>query len=214
MSTRILAETVGEAGGAGIRSTPFSFAPVQPVAFFGAGAEIYAQGERAGTLYQIEFGSVRIHRLLADGRRQISAFHFAGDIFGLESGLVHDFFAEAIGATGLRVLRSSPRANLSHELLPLALQGLARAQAHLLVLGRQNAVERVAAFLLDLAQRQGGLSQVELPMSRADIGDYLGLTIETVSRVFTKLKAIGVIRLQSLRSVQIVKRGALEALSE
>jgi CRP/FNR family nitrogen fixation transcriptional regulator len=94
----------------------------------------------------------------------------------------------------------------------MALKGLVRAQEHLLVLGRQNALERVAAFLADMAERQGGLRQVELPMSRNDIADYLGLTIETVSRVFTRLKHDGVIRLPSLRSVEIVKRQALHDL--
>ncbi|TIT60209.1 MAG: transcriptional regulator, partial [Mesorhizobium sp.] len=88
------------------------------------------------------------------------------------------------------------------------------AQEHLLVLGRQNAIERIAAFLVDLAERQGGLRQVELPMSRVDIGDYLGLTIETVSRVFTKLKERGVIRLLSLRCIEIVRQDALRDMSE
>ena len=88
------------------------------------------------------------------------------------------------------------------------------AQEHLLVLGRQNAIERVAAFLVDMAERQGGLQQVDLPMSRVDIGDYLGLTIETVSRVFTRLKDKGVIRLLNLRSIEIVKQDALQYMSE
>ncbi|RVD53765.1 transcriptional regulator, partial [Mesorhizobium sp. M8A.F.Ca.ET.023.02.2.1] len=96
--------------------------------------------------------------------------------------------------------------------LPLALKGLTRAQEHLLVLGRQNAIERVAAFLVDMMERQGGLRQVELPMSRMDIGDYLGLTIETVSRVFTRLKDKGVIRLLNLRSVEILKQDVLQTM--
>ncbi|RUW43830.1 transcriptional regulator, partial [Mesorhizobium sp. M1A.F.Ca.ET.072.01.1.1] len=83
-----------------------------------------------------------------------------------------------------------------------------------LVLGRQNAIERVAAFLVDMAERQGGLRQGDLPMSRADIGDYLGLTIETVSRVFTRLQDKGVIRLLNLRSIEIVKQDALQYMSE
>ncbi|WP_457300465.1 helix-turn-helix domain-containing protein, partial [Phyllobacterium sp. P5_D12] len=91
---------------------------------------------------------------------------------------------------------------------------LTRAQEHLLVLGRQTAAERVAAFLLDLAERQGGLERVELPMSRMDIGDYLGLTIETVSRVFSKLKDKGIIALPTLRSAEIKKWNALQAMSE
>lgn len=186
----------------------------QPVSFLPAGTEIYAQGEKAGPLYQVEFGAVRVYRLLADGRRQISAFHMAGETFGFEADATHHFFAEAINATGIRVFRIASTADMSRQLLPLALKGLIRAQEHLLVLGRQNAIERVAAFLVDMAERQGGLRQLELPMSRMDIGDYLGLTIETVSRIFTRLKDKGVIRLLSLRSIEIVRHDALHAMSE
>jgi CRP/FNR family transcriptional regulator, nitrogen fixation regulation protein len=185
-----------------------------PVSYFPAGAEIYAQGEKASGLYQIEFGAVRIYRLLADGRRQISAFHLVGEVFGFEADGTHHFFAEAVAATGVRVLRLPADADLSRELLPLALRGLVRAQEHLLLLGRQNAAERVAAFLLDMAERQGGLNEFDLPMSRQDIGDYLGLTIETVSRVFSKFKEKGIIRLPSLRCVEIVKWGVLREMSE
>ncbi|ESW84884.1 helix-turn-helix domain-containing protein [Mesorhizobium sp. M1060] len=192
----------------------FERAPLQPLSFYSAGAEIYAQGEKAGAFYQVEFGAVRVYRLLADGRRQISAFHLAGETFGFEADTTHHFFAEAINSTGVRVFRLTAGADMSHQLLPLALQGLTRAQEHLLVLGRQSAIERVAAFLVDMAERQGGLRQVELPMSRMDIGDYLGLTIETVSRIFTRLKEKGVIRLASLRCVEIVRHDALQNMSE
>lgn len=193
-----------------------SFAPAksQPCNFFPAGAEIYGQGEKAGCLYQVEFGAVRVYRLLADGRRQISAFHLVGEIFGFEADDTHHFFAEAICATGIRSFRLSTRTDISSELLPLALRSLVRAQEHLLVLGRQNATERVAAFLIDMAERQGGLNQVELPMSRLDIGDYLGVTIETVSRIFSRLRGANVIKLLSLRSIEIKKWDALCALSE
>lgn len=195
-------------------SEAFEPALRQPVSFFPAGAEIYAQGEKAGAVYQVEFGAVRIYRLLADGRRQISAFHLAGETFGFEAATTHRFFAEAINATGIRVSRFVAGTDISRQLLPLALKGLTRAQEHLLVLGRQNAIERVAAFLVDMAERQGGLQPVELPMSRMDIGDYLGLTIETVSRVFTRLKDKGVIRLVNLRSVEIVKQDVLQHMGE
>jgi CRP/FNR family nitrogen fixation transcriptional regulator len=192
----------------------FPAAAAQPVAFHAAGSEIYGQGERAGTLYQIEFGAVRVYRLLADGRRQISAFHLPGEVFGFEADGTHHFFAEAICATGVRSVRLSSTTDFSQELLPLALQGLVRAQEHLLVLGRQNAAERIAAFLLDMAERQGGLEQFELPMSRTDIGDYLGLTIETVSRAFSKMRAKGIIRLLSLRTVEILKQELLQDMCE
>lgn len=188
---------------------PFTGTAGQPVTCYRAGAEIYAQGQPATHLYQVRFGCVRIHRLLADGRRQISAFHLSGDVFGFETDRTHRFFAEAVGATGVAALRFSSGSEAAGEVLPLALEALVRAQEHLLVLGRQNAGERVAAFLLDMAERQGGLEYFELPMSRLDIADYLGLTIETVSRIFSRLKEKGVIRLPSLRSVEIVNSQAL-----
>jgi len=192
----------------------FPSAQVQPISLYGGDSEIYGQGEQAGALYQIEFGAVRLYRLLADGRRQISAFHLAGEVFGFESGDTHHFFAEAICATGLRVIRPAHSADLSRQLLPLALKGLVRAQEHLLVLGRQSALERVAAFMLDMAERQGGLETFDLPMSRTDIGDYLGLTIETVSRIISQLRARGIIRLKTLRTVELLKPNALRDISE
>lgn len=186
---------------------------LQPV-FIPAGAGIYAQGEKSDRLYQVEFGAVRVYRLFADGRRQISAFHLCGEVFGFEAHSTHHFFAEAICATGIRMLHTSPHRNgLADELLPVALQGLARAQEHLLLLGRQNAAERVAAFLIEMSERQGGLDTVELPMSRTDIADYLGLTIETVSRVLSRLRQKGIISLPTLRSIEIVKRSALRDMA-
>ncbi len=191
----------------GVRSEALSFYP--------ADTEIYAQGEKSGNLYKIEFGAVRVYRLLADGRRQISAFHLAGDIFGFEADPFHHFFAEAINATGIRIVRvSSSNRTFADDLLPIALQGLVRAQEHLLVLGRQNAAERVAVFLTDMSERCGGLRQFDLPMSRSDIADYLGLTFETVSRAISKLKERGIIRLPGLRSIEIVKPQTLKEMVE
>jgi len=184
------------------------------VTLFPAGAEIYAEGEKCGTFYQVEFGAVRVYRLSVDGRRQILAFHLAGETFGLEPFQTHHFFAEATCATGIRMRRTAPMQDRAAEdLLPMALTGLVRAQEHLLVLGRQNSLERVAAFLLDLSERQGGLGEVELPMSRIDIADYLGLTIETVSRSFSKLRQKGIIRLSSMRSVEFVRPQCLRDMA-
>jgi CRP/FNR family transcriptional regulator, nitrogen fixation regulation protein len=181
---------------------------------YNANAEIYAPGDRANALYRIEFGAVRIYRLLADGRRQISAFHVAGEVFGFEASERHGFFAEAIATCGIRSYRLPPEEDVARELLPIALQALVRAQEHMLVIGRQSAIERVAAFLIEMMERQGGLSQIDLPMSRTDIGDYLGLTIETVSRAFSRFRESGHIRLVNARSVEIRKPEALRALCE
>lgn len=193
---------------------PVVFAASQPhqVQFFHANNEIYAQGEQAKALYQIEFGAVRIYRLLADGRRQISAFHVAGEVFGFEADGRHHFFAEAICGSAIRIYRLPVDADVSREILPVALKALVRAQEHLLVVGRQSASERVAAFLLDMMERQGDLPSIELPMSRTDIGDYLGLTIETVSRVFSKFREKGYIHLTGARTVDIQKAEALGAM--
>jgi CRP/FNR family transcriptional regulator, nitrogen fixation regulation protein len=186
---------------------------VEPPLLFASGNEIYAQGERVACLYRVAFGAVRLYRLLSDGRRQIFAFHLPGEIFGFEPGDEHHFFADAICATGLHVLPRPAVPGSDATIATAALHCLVRTQEHLLVVGRQNAVERVAVFLLDMAERQGGLEQFDLPMSRSDIGDYLGLTIETVSRIISRLRSQGVIKLVSMRSLSILKPGALKAMS-
>lgn len=179
---------------------------------FNAGSEIYVPGQKAATLYRIEFGAVRVHRLLSDGRRQVIAFYLAGEIFGIEAGDTHTCFAEAMVSTGTKTYSLTDGPDAQSELLRIALNGLVRAQDHILAIGRQTAVERLAAFLLDLAQRQGELKQFDLPMSRLDIADHLGLTIETVSRVLAKLRSSGLIKLISIRSVEISDMDALRGL--
>ena len=184
---------------------------VQPARVYAPTTEIFAEGTRAKSVYQVAFGAVRICRILADGRRQISAFHFAGEVFGLEPGEYHAFSAEAITNAGIRVIKLAGSDDAARHLLPIALSGLARAQHHLLLLGRQSALERVAAFLKDMANRQESCGHIDLPMQRSDIGDYLGLTLETVSRTFSRLKEAGVIRLTGSRSAEIIDMDALEA---
>ena len=134
-------------------------------------------------------GSVRTYKLLSDGRRQIGAFHLPGDIFGLENGHLHRFTAEAIVNTTVGLVR---RESLEREarndpamvrnLLKMTTDNLQHVENHLLLLGRQTAPERVAAFLIEMNGRQKSAGAVALPMTRRDIADYLGLTIETVSR--------------------------------
>lgn len=181
-------------------------------ASYRSGDGIYRQGQPACSLYQVEAGAVRVYRLLTDGRRQISAFHFAGDIFGFETGDIHQFFADAIGATKIRIYRRPPQPEFARAILPLALDALMRAQDHLLVICRQNADERVAAFLVDLMERQDGLTRLQLPMSRADIGDYLGLTIETVSRVLSRFRRKDLVRFAGARNVEVPDPAALRAV--
>ena len=183
-------------------------AAIGPVTNFAPDEEIYAEGERAGALYRVVFGVVRVYRLLADGRRQICAFNMAGDVFGFEATPERHVFADAVNAVGLSRLRPD-----TNDRLRLALSSLNRAHDHLLTIGRNDASGRVAAFLLDMADRQGTSGAVDLPMSRLDIADYLGLTIETVSRVFTRLREQDVIRLTSTRHVELRNPGRLEALT-
>lgn len=183
----------------------------QPLTLLKPDTEVYAQGEKSGTLYNIEYGAVRLYRLLADGRRQVIAFYLAGETFGFEADGTHCFFAETLVHTALRMIERPVDAQ-SPELVTLALRCMVRAQQHLLVVGRQNAAERLAAFLIDMTERQGDLGQIDLPMTRADIGDYLGMTIETVSRGLSKFRSQGIIRLISNRSVEILKPEKLAAL--
>jgi CRP/FNR family nitrogen fixation transcriptional regulator len=178
---------------------------------FPARATIYRQGEPAGTLYRVETGAVRIYRLTADGHRRIDSFRFAGEVFGMEPGTQRRFFAETVQPSELAPL---PANDDAEAVLPLAVENLIQAQDHLMILGYPHAIERVARFLLDLDRRQGHLPVVTLAMSRADIADYLGLTIETVSRCFTRLKCQRFIRLTTARSVEILDRAALAGVSE
>jgi CRP/FNR family nitrogen fixation transcriptional regulator len=135
-----------------------------------------------------------------------------GEIFGFEAGAERHFFADAVSLTGLRVLHPGSEAELSHELFKLALNSLSRAHDHLLTVGRNDAAGRVAAFLIEMAGRQNSRDDdvIDLPMSRADIADYLGLTIETVSRVLTKLKDARIIRMATSRHLDVLRWDALE----
>lgn len=189
-----------------------------------AGEGLIRQGDPAGHVFNITSGSVRVYKLLPDGRRQITGFLFAGDFVGLATGEDYAFSAEAIeDATLCRFRKSDYRAlirqapALESALLERATHELAAAQNQMLLLGRKTALERVASFLLNLPEdpvRPASDGLVRLPMTRAEIADYLGLTIETVSRVFSRLKTTGVIRLVSLHELRIEKPDRLAALAE
>ncbi|APO70226.1 nitrogen fixation transcriptional regulator FixK (plasmid) [Rhizobium gallicum] len=182
------------------------------VVTYKGGRVIYAEGDSVDKCYQVCVGAVRVYGLISDGRRQVVSFHLAGETFGFEATSKHRFFAEAIAETRIIAFARRPMQEHSPELLALALDGMKRAQEHLLVIGRQCAVERVAAFLMDLSDRLGGVRQIRLPMSRQDIADYLALTIETVSRAMTELKERKVIALRHVRTVDIIKPDALRSL--
>lgn len=205
-----------------VRSGPL---PEGPLGLMGApmrfarNTEIYGEDEPAEYLYQVISGAVRTYRMLDDGRRQISAFHLPGDVFGVEAGDIHLSSAEAIcDAQILVVKRSAVMARAEHErdlakqLWTLTVRELHRLQEHSLVLIK-SAEERVAGFLLEMAGRKVSTGAIELPMSRQDIADYLGLTIETVSRTFTHLAQTGTIALEGSRRVVFRDRAALNRLN-
>jgi CRP/FNR family transcriptional regulator, nitrogen fixation regulation protein len=186
---------------------------------FARNAEIFGEDEPAEYLYQVISGTVRTYRMLDDGRRQISAFYLPGDVFGFEAGDAHQSTAEAISEVHILVVkRSSVLARAEHErslakqLWMLTVRELQRVQQHSLVLIK-NAEERVAGFLLEMAGRNASQTAVELPMSRQDIADYLGLTIETVSRTFTHFVQSGVIALETSRRIRFCNRAALNRLN-
>ncbi|VUD69526.1 Nitrogen fixation regulation protein FixK [Methylobacterium symbioticum] len=188
---------------------------------FGAGEEIFAEGDRARFFYRVVSGTVRTCRILPDGRRQIDAFHLAGDIFGVEAGTEHRFGAEAVGEVRViayrreRMLLTGDDGALAQEVAAATLRALARAQEQMMRLGRKSARERIASFLLDLADRMtdGMAGSLRLPMSRTDIADHLGLTVESVSRCVTQLERDGLIALSPDRhSVRLRDRAALRHL--
>ena len=186
---------------------------------FARNSEIFAEGETAGYVYKIVSGVVRVSKLLPDGRRQISAFHLPGDMFGFEVDDLHHVSAEAIGPVKVlaykwqSLLSATSSNGFVHELLNRTMIGLRQTQDHLLLLGRKNALERLAAFLIEMARRTGSDRSLQLAMPRHDIADYLGLTLETVSRMFAELKDAGIIRLESARQVSVLDMQKLEAMA-
>ena len=186
---------------------------------FARNAEIYGENEPAEYLYRVVSGAVRTYKVLNDGRRQIGFFYLPGDIFGLEVGDEHGTSAEAVADSKVLVIKRSALIALAsrdnevaRQLWSMAANELQRAQNHIMLLIK-TAQERVAGFLLEMAARKAGASEVELPMSRQDIADYLGLTIETVSRTLTQLENSGVIAVPTSRRIVLRSRGALNRLN-
>jgi CRP/FNR family transcriptional regulator, nitrogen fixation regulation protein len=186
---------------------------------FDRNEEVYGEGERAEYLYMVTSGCVRTSKILNDGRRQIGAFYLPGDVFGLEAGDEHGFSAEALAPTNVRIIkraaltsRATCDSAMTSQLLTLTAAELQRTQARVLLLIK-SAQERVAGFLIEMAGRKCATNEIELPMSRQDIADYLGLTIETVSRTLTQLENICAISLPTSRRVVLRNRPALALLN-
>jgi CRP/FNR family transcriptional regulator, nitrogen fixation regulation protein len=178
-------------------------------------AEIFGEAEPADFIYQVIEGAVRSYKLLSDGRRQIGAFHLPGDIFGLENGAFHRFSAEAVVDTAVRLSKrrgvedvAEDDVSITRDLLVLTTKNLQHAEDHMLLLGRKTSLEKVAAFLIEMDRRFASASVMELPMSRRDIADYLGLTLETVSRAISVLHSKGVLSFvgQTQRRIVLLNR--------
>jgi CRP/FNR family transcriptional regulator, anaerobic regulatory protein len=187
------------------------------------GETLFFEGDRSDSLYILTEGCMRLSKMLADGRRQITGFLFPSDFLGLALRERFAYSAEAVDAVALcRYPKSKLEALLDEfpamerRLLAVASNELAAAQDQMLLLGRKTALERVASFLLILMRRmqlKGRRNAVLLPMTRTDIGDYLGLTIETVSRSLSKLKRDRVVRFLTAQELEIVQPQELTKLA-
>ena len=182
---------------------------------YGQDEKIFREGDACRYVYRVISGAVRSWQMLSNGWRQVVEFDTAGDIFGLDGEVHHALSAETMSETILYVVRRDVFLNEqgSEAAIHALLKKFHRAQAHILLLGRGTACERVAAFLLDFRDRTG-CDAIELLMSHQDIADYLGLTIETVSCTFAQLQASGLIDLASGYRVILRDPMALERICE
>lgn len=188
---------------------------------FAAGRAIFYEGDSALNLYNVTAGVVRLSKLLADGRRQVTGFLFAGDFLGLAFEDQYSYTAEAVSDVQLCRFRRNDLTtlfddyrDLERRLLTMASHELATAQEQMLVLGRKTAAEKLASFLAMVGARTHAEETIQLPMTRADIADYLGLTVETVSRTFAKLVQMGLIRLQTAQTIVVRDADRLAELAD
>jgi CRP/FNR family transcriptional regulator, anaerobic regulatory protein len=189
------------------------------------GQTVFEEGDEAKYVYNVSRGHVRLFKLLQDGRRQITGFLAPGDFLGLAARQTYAYSAEAISDADLCRFKVGELESLLEEMPPvrerlyeIANDELAAAQEQMLCLGRKTAKERVASFLISQLRHGAncgdGKAEFDLPMSRSDIADYLGLTIETVSRTFTALREEGLIDLPSTHRVSIPDIATLRASTE
>lgn len=224
MSTQLSSQTAISAGAAiaGRPSMPNAdiLDSIGTRVVVGRGHALFREGDDADTIYRIVSGALRTSRLMPDGRRYVADFLFPGDFVGLNDSALRSTTADALCDTiVVRCSRQQFESKLEADrrlgrmILSVLTGGLSSAQERMLLLGRKSAAERVASFLLMMADRDGG-DAIELPMTRGDIADYLGLTIETISRVISQFKARNVICAQGATTLRIQKRDVLEGLAE
>lgn len=188
-----------------------------------AGSYLFYEGDTVDWLYQVKSGVLRLTRLLEDGRRQVIAFGYQGDVVGFPSGGLHHTDCDVLVDARLQPFRRSLLENgdgdpeLHQSLLQAALHEISAMQDHFMMLGCKSAVEKVTSFLCVLQERVGeevdGRMQIELPMCRGDIADFLGLTTETVSRTLTQLRKSNIIAIHNIHTVKILRPSALRSLS-
>ena len=182
---------------------------------------LFTEGDATSHVYRIETGAIALYRILADGRRQVMGFAYPGDIIGLGAEDKHVMNAQAVKPTRVRclpvaTLRQSAAKDpmLGFKLYEALARELAATRDLMLTTGQRSAMERVAGFLLAFSRNGQDPTTFELPMTRTDIGDFLGLTIETVSRTFTKLKALQLIELPHSNRVHLLAIDELESLAD
>ena len=200
-----------------------ALASLGAISHFGRNHTIFAEGDVADHSYKVLKGAVRLSKMMSDGRRQISEFALPGDFFGINWLEEHALTAEALNNVSLicyargrldrlcdenRDVRQEIFANLRHDLWA--------AQNHLVILGRQSALERVASFFVHLAERSRATDRhrIDVPMTRQDIADYLGLTIETVCRMLTKLKNSGIIDIPDRHTIHVRNMAGLKRAAQ
>ncbi len=181
--------------------------------------EIYVEGNRSKHWYQVTSGTIRLTTLFADGRRHIGTFFFSGDCFGFDLGGTRIFSAEAVDDCIVyryprqsigRMIAELPQ--VAQQLWNVTLRDLAHAQCQTAILGRMTAPMRIASFLLDYSARHGSSSLLDLAMPRADIADYLGLTVETVCRVLSRFTELKLIAIPNVNQVEIIDMHAVETI--
>lgn len=181
---------------------------------------IYMAGDSAKMLLRVVSGVVRTVRFSKDGKRQIDAFYSSGDLFGFERGASYTLSAEAVSrctlvsynCKGLAVLGMHNQ-ELTRQLYGYALDGVARAQEHARLLAHSGAIEKLAGFLIECSELSANGSLITFPMARHDIADYLGITVETVSRTFTELRKASFIDLISPREIMLKDLAGLRFLN-
>lgn len=197
----------------------FVTAATAPGSPFAHGQQLFRQGDPVRLIYQLREGAVVSYRLLSDGRRQVTGFHLPGELIGLEAGIEYATTAEALNRVRALAISRAELAEVAGQDIDLAralwqatTRAFQQSERHALILARHGATERVAAFLLDFAERLDHPDLVELPMTRQDIADFLGLTIHTVSRTLSQLQADGLIQARSTRHVRLLDRDRLECI--